>query len=72
VRDEDDDEIKKYTHDKDIVEILVEKENHIVKLENMLHKLMVIPLAFLRQINLVNHTMQPRFLNTMNLLKIQD
>ena len=27
VRDEEDDEIKQYTHDKDIVEIIVEKEN---------------------------------------------
>ena len=29
VRDEEDDEIKKYTFDKDIVEIVVEKEDHI-------------------------------------------
>lgn len=29
VRDDDDEEIKKYTHEKDIVEILVEKENYI-------------------------------------------
>ncbi len=27
VRDEDDEEVKKYTHDKDIVEIIVDKEN---------------------------------------------
>jgi hypothetical protein len=29
VRDDDDDEIKKYTFDKDIIEVIVEKENHI-------------------------------------------
>jgi hypothetical protein len=29
VRDEDDDEVKKYTHDKNIVEVLVEKEDGI-------------------------------------------
>ena len=27
VRDEEDEEVKKYTHDKDIVEIIVDKEN---------------------------------------------
>jgi len=29
VRDEDDEEVKKYTHDKNIVEVLVEKEDGI-------------------------------------------
>lgn len=29
VRDEDDEEIKKYTFDKEIVEIIVEKEDYI-------------------------------------------
>ena len=29
VRDEDDEEIKQYTFDKNIVEILIEKENNI-------------------------------------------
>lgn len=53
VRDEDDDEIKQYTHDKNIVEILVEKENHIIIMENKILKIMNLPLAFLRQINLV-------------------
>ena len=33
VRDEDDLEIKKYTHDKDIVEILIPRANHISELE---------------------------------------
>jgi ERCC4-related helicase len=54
VRDEDDDEIKKYTHDKNIVEILVEKENHISNMETKLLKILIHPLAFLKQINLIN------------------
>ena len=48
VRDEDDDEIKKYTHEKDIVEILVDKENYMSELENKMLKLMTLPLAFLK------------------------
>ncbi|CDW71642.1 helicase c-terminal domain-containing protein [Stylonychia lemnae] len=40
VRDEEDDEIKQYTHDKDIVEIIVEKENQIQELELKIMKLM--------------------------------
>ena len=33
VRDEEDAEIKQYTHDKNIVEILIDRENHITELE---------------------------------------
>lgn len=33
VRDEEDEEIKRYTHDKNIVEVIVEKENYISALE---------------------------------------
>ena len=29
VRDEDDEEVKRYTHDKNIVEVIVDKENSI-------------------------------------------
>lgn len=72
VRDEEDDEIKKYTHDKNIVEVLVEKENCIGIMEEKMFKLMALPLAFMKQINLIPNTMQPKFLNKMNLLNISD
>ena len=53
VRDEEDDEIKKYTHDKNILEIIVEKENHIIQMENKVYKLMGLAIAFLKQVKLV-------------------
>ena len=53
VRNEDDEEIKKYTHDKNIIEVIVEKEDCITIMENKMYKLMALPLAFLRQINLI-------------------
>ena len=72
VRDEEDDEIKKYTHDKNIMEIIIEKENHISEIEAKIYKLESLALAFLKQIQLVAQTMQPKYLNTMNILNIQD
>ena len=53
VRDEDDDEIKKYTYDKDIVEILIDRENHITELEQKLYQLMLLPMQFLKQMNIL-------------------
>lgn len=72
VRDEEDDEIKQYTHDKNIIEVLVEKENYISQLETQLYKVMALALLFLRQVKLVTFSMQPKFLNKMNLLNMQD
>jgi len=68
VRDEEDDEIKQYTHDKNILEIIVEKENHINEMENKIYRIMALALAFLKQVKLVPHTMQPKYLNKMNIL----
>jgi ATP-dependent DNA helicase MPH1 len=68
VRDEEDDEIKQYTHDKNIVEIVVEKENHISEMENKIFRLMGLAMAFLKQVKLIPHSMQPKFLNKMNIL----
>lgn len=48
VRDEEDEEIKQYTHDKNIVEIIVEKENHICEMENKIFRIMGLALAFLK------------------------
>jgi bacterioferritin (cytochrome b1) len=48
VRDEGDAEIKQYTHDKHIVEILIDRENHITELEQKLYQLMQLPMAFLK------------------------
>ena len=72
VRDEEDAEIKKYTHDKDIVEIVVEKENYIFEMENKIYKIMGLALAFLKQVKLVPHSMQPKYLNKMNVLQMQE
>lgn len=68
VRDEEDDEIKQYTHDKNILEIIVEKENHIIEMENKIYKIMSLALAFLKQVKIVPQTMQPKYLNKMNVL----
>ncbi len=68
VRDEEDDEIKQYTHDKNILEIIVEKENYISELENKMYRIMGLALAFLKQVKLVPHTMMPKYLNKMNVL----
>ena len=40
VRDEEDEEVKRYTHDKNIVEIIVDKENSIQVMETHIHKMM--------------------------------
>jgi len=40
VRDEDDAEVKKYTFDKNIVEVIVEKEDGIQKMEQYMGQLM--------------------------------
>jgi ERCC4-related helicase len=72
VRDEEDDEIRQYTHDKNIVEIVVEKENHICEMENKIYKIMALALMFLKQVKIVPHAMQPKFLNKMNVLQMQD
>ena len=68
LRDEEDEEIKQYTHDKNILEIVVEKENHINEMENKIYKIMALALAFLKQVKLVPHSMQPKYLNKMNIL----
>lgn len=72
VRDEEDAEIKQYTHDKDIVEILVEKENYISVMETKIYKIMSRALAFLKEVNIFNYSMQPKYLNRMQLLNIQE
>jgi ERCC4-related helicase len=48
VRDDEDEEIKQYTFDKNIVEIVVEKEDHITEMENKMYKVMGLALAFLK------------------------
>jgi ERCC4-related helicase len=48
VRDDEDEEIKQYTFDKNIVEIVVEKEDHITEMENKMYKVMGLALGFLK------------------------
>jgi ERCC4-related helicase len=54
VRDEQDEEIKKYTYDKNIVEVLIERENHITELEQKIYALMTIPMALLKNLGVLN------------------
>lgn len=68
VRDDEDEEIKQYTFDKNIVEIVVEKEDHITEMENKMYKVMALALAFLKQVRLIPPNMMPKYLNKMNLL----
>lgn len=70
VRDEEDEEIKQYTHEKNITEIIVEKENHIIEMENKIFRVMGLAMAFLKQVKIVPHSMQPKFLNKMNVLQM--
>jgi ATP-dependent DNA helicase MPH1 len=48
VYDEDDEEVKKHTHEKNVVEIIVDKEDNLQVLETHLLALMELPLAFLK------------------------
>jgi ERCC4-related helicase len=66
VRDEEDLEIKQYTHNKDIVEMLIQKEDHIQELEDKVYRLMILPMQFLKQIGLMAHSMQPRYMSVMS------
>lgn len=66
VRDEEDLEIKKYTYNKNIVEILINKEDHIQELEDKVYRLMILPMQFLKQLGLLAHSMQPRYMTIMS------
>ena len=70
VRDEDDDEVQKYTHEKKVVEVLVEKENNIQVMEEHLFKLMDQVLGFLKQAKLVSPQTHPKFINKMTILNL--
>ena len=48
MRDEDDEEVKKYTHDKNIVEVLVDRENTTQVMEVHILKLMDLCLKYLK------------------------
>lgn len=48
VRDEEDEEVKKYTFDKNIVEVIVEKEDGLQQMENYIGQLMEHCLSFLK------------------------
>lgn len=72
VRDEDDEEVKKYTHDKNIVEVLVDKENTTLVMEQHIFGLMEHGLKFLKQAKVVAYTAHPKFVNKMTLLNMQD
>ena len=66
VRDEDDDEIKQFTYAKNILEILVEKENNIAQLETLLYQLMMLPMEFVKAIKVMPPYMQPKYLTVMS------
>ena len=72
VRDEDDSEVKKYTHDKNIVEILVDKENSMHLMEDHMHAMMERVLEFLKKANLISPSTHPKYVNQMTVLNLQD
>ena len=72
MRDEEDDEVKKYTYDKNIVEVLVDKENTSQVMEIHLLKLMDHCLKYLKQMRLINPQTHPKFVNKMTVLNLQD
>ena len=72
VRDEDDEEVKRYTHDKNIVEVIVDKENTSQLMETHIHKLMDQALLFLKSGHLIAPQTHPKFVNKMTILNLQD
>lgn len=72
VRDENDAEVKRYTHDKNIVEVLVERENSIQIMENHLHNLMNHLLVFLKTARLIPQHAHPKIINKMTILNLQN
>ena len=53
VRDDEDSEIKKYTFDKNICEVIIPKVDNINQLETKLLNFMNLPLAFLKSMKAV-------------------
>ena len=72
VRDECDAEVKKYTHDKNIVEVLVDKEDTISAMEKHIGALQEICLKFLRTCRLVGPDVQAKYINKMTILNLQE
>lgn len=64
--------MKKYTHDKNIVEVIVDRENNVEVMEGYIFKLMEHALAFLKSANIIAPTTQARFVNKMTMLNLQD
>lgn len=72
VRDEEDEEVKRYVHDKNIVEVYVDKENSSKMMETHIYKLMDHALKFLRSGGLINPQTHPKFVNKMTILNLND
>ena len=72
VRDECDAEVKKYTHDKNIVEVMVDKEDTISAMEKHIGALQEICLKFLRSCRLVGQDIQAKHIGKMTILNLQD
>ena len=67
VRDEEDEEIEKYTHEKNVIEIIVQKQNNIEEIEELLFEIMQIPMRFLKRMGLLQKGVQPSFMNMLTL-----
>lgn len=46
--------------------MLIQKEDHIRELEDKVYRLMILPMQFLKQIGLMAHSMQPRYMSVMS------
>lgn len=67
VRDEGDDEVSKYTFDKNVIEIVVEKQENIGDIEELIYEIMWIPMKFLKRMGLLQKGIQPAFMNMLSI-----
>lgn len=70
VRDDQDEEIKKYTYDKDITSLIIPKGNHHRELERALCLLIDTVTPFLKQVGALPQNMQGKFLTKMSVLEL--
>ena len=69
VRDEEDEEIRKYTYEKDIQELVIPKDNHIKVIEDHLNNLAETQLLpYMKGIKILPHSVKARHITAMTVL----
>jgi len=64
--------VKKYTHDKNIVEIIVDKEDGMHILDTHINALMELCMGFLKQAKLISPQTVAKYVNKMTVINMQD